>query len=39
MPGGTKLLSLVPSHHNHLIGEHIGVRIEPDHVVAFAHDD
>lgn len=35
MPGGTRLLSLVPSHHNHQIGEHIGVRIEPDHVVAF----
>jgi len=36
MPNGTQLLSLVPSHHNHSIGEHIGVRIEPDHVVAFA---
>ena len=36
MPSGTELLSLVPSHHNHSIGEHIGIRIEPDHVVAFA---
>lgn len=36
MPGGIRLLSLVPSHHDHLIGEHIGIRIEPDHVVAFA---
>jgi iron(III) transport system ATP-binding protein len=36
MPNGTQLLSLVPSHHNHSIGEHIGVRIEPDHVIAFA---
>jgi iron(III) transport system ATP-binding protein len=35
MPSGTELLSLVPSHHNHSIGEHIGIRIEPDHVVAF----
>jgi iron(III) transport system ATP-binding protein len=35
MPSGTQLLSLVPSHHNHSIGEHIGVRIEPDHVIAF----
>jgi len=35
MPSGTLLLSLVPSHHNHNIGEHIGIRIEPDHVVAF----
>jgi iron(III) transport system ATP-binding protein len=37
MPGGTRLLSLVPSHHNHQIGEYIGIRIEPDHVVAFPH--
>jgi iron(III) transport system ATP-binding protein len=36
MPSGTELLSLVPSHHNHSIGELIGIRIEPDHVVAFA---
>jgi iron(III) transport system ATP-binding protein len=35
MPSGTQLLSLVPSHHDHRIGEHIGIRIEPDHVVAF----
>jgi len=35
MPSGTQLLSLVPSHHNHSIGERIGIRIEPDHVVAF----
>ena len=38
MPGGARLLSLVPSHHNHQIGEHIGIRIEPDHVVAFARE-
>jgi iron(III) transport system ATP-binding protein len=36
LPSGTRLLSLVPSHHDHAIGEHIGIRIEPDHVVAFA---
>ncbi len=35
MANGTELLSLVPSHHDHSIGEHIGVRIEPDHVIAF----
>jgi iron(III) transport system ATP-binding protein len=28
-------LSLVPSHHNHAIGEKIGVRLEADHVIAF----
>ena len=38
MASGTELLSLVPSHHNHSIGEHIGIRIEPDHVVAFPRD-
>ncbi len=35
LPSGARLLSLVPSHHDHAIGEHIGIRIEPDHVVAF----
>jgi iron(III) transport system ATP-binding protein len=35
MPDGTRLLSLVPSHHDHQLGEHIGIRIEPDHLVAF----
>jgi iron(III) transport system ATP-binding protein len=35
LPSGAHLLSLVPSHHNHAIGERIGIRIEPDHVVAF----
>jgi len=36
MPDGTQLLSLVPSHHDHSLGERIGIRIEPDHMVAFA---
>jgi iron(III) transport system ATP-binding protein len=35
LPSGAQLLSLVPSHHNHAVGEHIGIRIEPDHVIAF----
>jgi iron(III) transport system ATP-binding protein len=29
------VLSLVPSHHNHAIGERIGIRVEIDHLVAF----
>jgi iron(III) transport system ATP-binding protein len=33
---GSKVLALVPSHHNHAIGEHIGIRLDVDHVVAFA---
>jgi iron(III) transport system ATP-binding protein len=35
LPGGGTVLSLVPSHHNHHIGEKIGIRLEADHVVAF----
>ena len=38
LPSGTQLLSLVPSHHDHAVGERIGIRIEPDHVVAFPRD-
>jgi len=36
LESGTRLLALVPSHHNHAIGEQIGIRLEVDHVVAFA---
>lgn len=36
LPGGGTALSLVPSHHNHAIGEKIGIKLEADHVVAFA---
>ena len=32
---GRSVLALVPSHHNHRIGEAIGIRVELDHVVAF----
>jgi iron(III) transport system ATP-binding protein len=35
LPGGNRVLSLVPSHHNHAIGEWIGIRLEVNHVVAF----
>lgn len=35
LPSGTRLLALVPSHHNHAVGEMIGIRLEVDHVVAF----
>jgi iron(III) transport system ATP-binding protein len=33
---GTRLLSLVPSHHDHRIGEAIGIRLDLEHVIAFA---
>ncbi len=32
---GTRILSLVPSHHRHEQGEMIGIHIEMDHLVAF----
>ncbi|SCY49067.1 iron(III) transport system ATP-binding protein [Nitrosospira sp. Nl5] len=39
LPGGGIALSLVPSHHNHALGEKIGIRLEADHVVAFSQSD
>ncbi len=32
---GDTVLSLVPSHHNHVLGEKIGIKLEADHVVVF----
>jgi iron(III) transport system ATP-binding protein len=36
LDSGRKVLTLVPSHHNHALGEKIGIRLDVDHVVAFA---
>ena len=33
---GREVLSLVPSHHNHAIGERIGIKLGVDHVIAFS---
>jgi iron(III) transport system ATP-binding protein len=35
LAGGGEVMSFVPSHHNHAIGEKIGIRLEIDHLVAF----
>ena len=35
LPSGARVLSLVPSHHDHAIGDMIGIRLEAAHVVAF----
>jgi iron(III) transport system ATP-binding protein len=35
LASGARILSLVPSHHNHALGEHIGIRLDADHVIAF----
>ena len=38
LPSGQRALSLVPSHHNHAIGEKIGIKLAVDHVVAFRRE-
>jgi iron(III) transport system ATP-binding protein len=35
LPSGAHLLSSVPSHHNHAVGEFIGIRLETAHMVVF----
>lgn len=36
LPSGQEVLALVPSHHDHAVGEAIGIRLELDHLIAFA---
>ncbi|MBI2320027.1 MAG: ABC transporter ATP-binding protein [Betaproteobacteria bacterium] len=35
LDSGHEVLALVPSHHNHALGERIGIRLDVDHVVTF----
>ncbi|HEU5467896.1 MAG TPA: ABC transporter ATP-binding protein [Steroidobacteraceae bacterium] len=35
LPSGAVALSFVPSHHDHAIGEHIGIRLDAQHLVGF----
>ena len=35
LASGREVLALVPSHHDHAIGERIGIRLDADHVVTF----
>ncbi|MBM3405779.1 MAG: ABC transporter ATP-binding protein [Betaproteobacteria bacterium] len=35
LPSGATLLALVPSHHDHPVGEQIGIRFAADHIVTF----
>ncbi len=39
LDSGRKVLAMVPSHHNHALGERIGIRLDVDHVVAFSPRD
>ncbi|AOX99620.1 ABC transporter ATP-binding protein [Jeongeupia sp. USM3] len=38
LPSGRKVQALVPSHHNHAVGEAIGIRLALEHAVAFVRD-
>ncbi|MBK9218604.1 MAG: ABC transporter ATP-binding protein [Uliginosibacterium sp.] len=38
LPSGAEVLSRVPSHHNHAIGQPIGIRLDVEHVVSFPID-
>jgi iron(III) transport system ATP-binding protein len=35
LASGREVLALVPSHHDHAVGERIGIRLDADHVVTF----
>jgi iron(III) transport system ATP-binding protein len=35
LDSGHEVMSLVPSHHDHALGERIGIRVMPEHVVVF----
>ncbi|MDS4020074.1 MAG: ABC transporter ATP-binding protein [Candidatus Competibacter sp.] len=35
LPSGARLLCLAPSHHNHALGQRIGIRLDIDHQVMF----
>ncbi len=37
LSGDTNVLCIAPSHHNHKIGEKIGIKLEIDHLVIFEH--
>ena len=39
LPSGARLLCLAPSHHNHALGQRIGIRLDIDHVVMFRREN
>lgn len=38
LSSGRIILSLIPSHHNHSLGENIGIQLAADHVVVFSRE-
>ena len=39
LDSGREVLALVPSHHDHAVGEKIGIRLDADHVITFPVGD
>jgi iron(III) transport system ATP-binding protein len=39
LSSGREVLALVPSHHDHAVGEKIGIRLDADHVITFPSDE
>jgi iron(III) transport system ATP-binding protein len=39
LASGREVLALVPSHHDHAVGEKIGIRLDADHVITFPNDE
>jgi iron(III) transport system ATP-binding protein len=39
LASGREVLALVPSHHDHAVGEKIGIRLDADHVITFPSED
>jgi iron(III) transport system ATP-binding protein len=37
LDSGQEIYAYVPSHHNHALGEKIGIRLGADHVVTFSN--
>lgn len=35
LPSGNKVLALFPSHHDHVMGEVVGIRIDANHLISF----
>ncbi|MDX1253597.1 MAG: TOBE domain-containing protein, partial [Gammaproteobacteria bacterium] len=38
LDSGSQVLALFPSHHDHAIGESVGIRIDADHLIAFPRE-
>jgi iron(III) transport system ATP-binding protein len=39
LSNGEKVLSLVPSHHNHPVDKPIGIKLEMNHVITFSSEE